>query len=377
MTDYSKQPNYSKRRMFLDEAGSVSIQRYDDFAYPKQDKFTKTQRGAIWIPDEITLTKDKIDFSKADEATRFIFTANVLRQTALDSVQGRMPVAVFSPVASVPETEAWALWWSAFEQIHSESYSHIVRNIYNMPQDQFNSIHDTSEILKMLSGVERYYGDLHALNSKRAVLEDLSAKGMPISDTVRAALEVSEHEHVKAIWLALNASYALEALRFMVSFSTSLGMTENKIFMGNGNIIGLILADELLHTEATAWILNTNVKDDARFKQVKEECREQVWDMYMSVIAEEKAWADYIFQHGTVLGLNAAIMKSFVDWTAHHRLRDIGIKYDCGLKSSPIPWFNKHLNTNKKQTALQEAESISYIMGAMTSEINYDELPDC
>jgi ribonucleotide reductase beta subunit family protein with ferritin-like domain len=147
MSDFTKQPNYSKRRMFLDSAGSVSIQRYDDFAYPKQDKFTKTQRGAIWVPDEVTLTKDKIDFSKADDATKFIFTQNLLRQTALDSVQGRMPVAVFTPVSSIPETEAWALWWSAFEQIHSESYSHIVRNIYNMPHEQFNAIHDTSEIM--------------------------------------------------------------------------------------------------------------------------------------------------------------------------------------------------------------------------------------
>jgi ribonucleoside-diphosphate reductase beta chain len=98
--------------------------------------------------------------------------------------------------------------------------------------------------------------------------------------------------------------------------------------------------------------------------------------MYMSVIAEEKAWADHIFQKGTVLGLNAAIMKSFVDFTAQHRLKDIGIKYDAGVKSTPLPWFNKHLNTNKKQTALQENESVSYVVGAMTSEIYYDQLPD-
>ena len=134
--DFSKQTNYSKRQMFLDPAGSVTIQRYDDFAYPKIDKFTKTQRGAIWVPDEVTLTKDKIDFTKADEATRFIFTQNLLRQTALDSIQGRAPVQIFTPVCSVPEIEAWVQWWSAFEQIHSESYSHIVRNIYQMPTQQ-------------------------------------------------------------------------------------------------------------------------------------------------------------------------------------------------------------------------------------------------
>lgn len=365
--NFNKQPDYSKRKMFLDPAGSVTVQRYDDFAYSKMDKFTKTQRGAIWVPDEVTLVLDKIDFTRADEATKFIFTQNVLRQTALDSRQGVMPMMIFTPVASIPETAAWALWWTAIEQIHSESYSHIIRNIYNMPSDQFNAIHETKQILDMISNVDKYYDKLHVINSLMII--DQNAPGL-IGDVP------SEHERVKAVWLALNASYALEAIRFMVSFSTSLGMTENKIFMGNGNIIALILADELLHADATAWMINVNVKDDERFRAIKEECKEEVYAMYMSVIAEEKAWADHIFQKGTVLGLNASIMKVFVDWTAQHRLKDIGIKYDAGVKSTPLPWFNKHLNTNKKQTALQENESVSYVIGAMTSEINYDELPD-
>jgi ribonucleoside-diphosphate reductase beta chain len=349
--------------MFLDPAGSVTIQRYDDFAYPKLEKFTETQKGAFWVPGEVTLIKDKIDFSNADEATRFIFTQNLLRQTALDSIQGRAPVQIFTPVCSVPEAESWVQWWSAFEQIHSQSYSHIVKNIYQMPTQQFNAIHNTAPIVSMLSDIDKYYHQLHRLNCEVIVHEGTE-------------LVPTEYELIKAIWLALNASYGLEAIRFMVSFSTSLGMVENKIFIGNGNIISLILADELLHTDATAYIINQIVKDDSRFRQVKEDCREEVFEMLMSVIAEEKAWADHIFQKGTVLGLNSNIMKSFVDWTAQNRLRDIGIKYDAGIRSTPLPWFNKHLNTNKTQTALQENESVSYVIGAMTSDIKYDTLPD-
>lgn len=364
--------------MFLDHEGSVTIQRYDQFAHPRLDKFTKTQRGAIWVPDEVTLTKDKIDFSKADEATKFVFTANLLRQTALDSKQGRGPVQIFTPVCSVPEAEAWVQWWSAFEQIHSESYSHIIRNIYQMPSEQFNSIHDTVEILDMLSSIDTYYNELHELNSNVVSLERAKQKGVSATDMkiLEKHLGVSEYDHVKAIYLALVASYGLEAIRFMVSFSTSLGMVENKIFIGNGNVISLILADELLHTDATAWILNTVVKTDPRFRQVKEDCEEEVLHMLHEVVAEEKRWAKYQFQKGPVLGLNEKVMCSQVDWTAQFRFKEIGVKYDAGVKSPPLPWFNKHLNTNKTQTALQENESVSYVIGAMTSEINYEELPD-
>jgi ribonucleoside-diphosphate reductase beta chain len=189
--------------------------------------------------------------------------------------------------------------------------------------------------------------------------------------------DVSEEEHVRAIWLALNASYALEALRFMVSFATSLAMVENKIYIGNGNIISLILQDELLHKGWTAYLINQVVKDDTRFAKAKTECEQEVYELYMDVIREEKEWAEYLFKKGPVIGLNPAILKDFVDYTAVNALKEIGIKYQQPApKTTPIPWFNKHSNTSNKQTALQESESTNYVIGAMSENINYDELPE-
>ena len=365
-SNFSVNPNYLNRQMFLDPAGGVTIQRYEEHAYPTVAKYVKTQKGFFWVPEEITLVKDKIDFKNANEAVRHIFTSNLLRQTALDSIQGRAPEQIFKPVCSVPEVEALVQWWSAFEQIHSDSYSHIIRNIYNVPAEEFNRIHDTKEIVEMAANIGRHYDELHRLNAVITIYGGYDKGPLP----------VSEEQHIDAIWMALNASYALEAIRFMVSFATSLGMVENKIFVGNGNVIALILKDELLHTDWTAYIINKVVKNDPRFVAARERCKDVVWQMYMDVIAEEKAWADYLFKLGTVIGLNSKVMKDFVDWTAQHRLKDIGLKYDAGVKSTPLPWFNKHLNTSKKQTALQENESQSYVIASMTSDLIYDELPE-
>jgi ribonucleoside-diphosphate reductase beta chain len=345
--------------MFLDPAGRVTIQRYEEHAYPVIAKYVDTQKGFFWVPEEITLVKDKIDFKNANDAVKHIFTSNLLRQTALDSIQGRSPMECFTPVVSVPEMEALVLWWSAFEQIHSKSYSHIIRNIYNVPSEEFDKIHGTKEIVDMAARIGIYYDKLYDANCYAGIGE-----------------APDDNYYIDAIWMALNASYALEAIRFMVSFATSLGMVENKIFIGNGNIISLILKDELLHTDWTAYIINRVVRDDPRFAAAKERCKDRVMQMYLDVIEEEKAWADYLFQKGTVIGLNAKVMRDFVDWTAQHRLKDIGIKYDTGIKSTPLPWFNKHLNTSKKQTALQENESVSYVIASMTNALEYDELPD-
>jgi ribonucleoside-diphosphate reductase beta chain len=96
----------------------------------------------------------------------------------------------------------------------------------------------------------------------------------------------------------------------------------------------------------------------------------------MDVIKEEKDWADYLFKMGPVIGLNATVLKDFVDYTAVGALKEIGIRYNSPApKTTPIPWFNKHVDTSKKQTALQENESTNYVIGVMTDSINYDELP--
>ena len=360
--NFTKPTNYLKRKMFLDPAGPVTVQRFEEVKYPKLQKYEELARGFFWVPEEISLTKDKIDHKEASDAVKHIFTSNLLRQTALDSIQGRAPFQVFGPVSSIPELEALTLTWSFFEtSIHSKSYSHIIRNVYGVPKEEFNKIHDSKEIAGMAASVGEHYEYLHTLNSRKE-----------LNNT-----EVDVQDHKRAIWMALHASYALEALRFMVSFATSLAMVENKIYIGNGNIISLILQDEILHAEWTAWLINNVIKDDPDFIPIAEECKDKVYQLYMDVIREEKEWADYLFKLGPVIGLNAGILKDFVDYTAFVRLKEIGIKYlEDYPRQSPIPWFNKHVNINKKQTALQENESTNYVIGVMSDSVKYEELPD-
>jgi len=353
--------DYLNRKMFLDPAGPVTIQRFEEVKYNKIANFETTARGFFWVPEEISLTKDAADFKDASDAVKHIFTSNLLRQTALDSLQGRGPAQVFTPCVSLPELEALMYNWSFFEtNIHSRSYSHIIRNIYNVPKDVFNTIHDTEEIVGMAASVGKYYDALHKINC--------------IKET--GIVQLKEEDHIKAIWLALHASYALEAFRFMVSFATSLAMVENRIFIGNGNIISLILQDELLHKGWTAFMINQVVKEDPRFAQIKTESEAEVYEIYRDVIREEKDWATYLFKKGPVIGLNANILMDFVDYTAVDALKQIGIKYQATApRSTPIPWFNKHTDISKKQSALQETESTNYVIGVMSDDLDYDQLP--
>lgn len=358
--DISVAPNYLERNMFLN--GVVSLQRFDTVRYPRLDVFEDIQRGYFWNPKEVDMTRDRQDMKDASVAAKHMVTANLLRQTTLDSLQGRGPMQSFGPVASVPELEKLLSAWNFIEtNIHSNAYSHIIRGIYSNPGEIFDSVHEVEPIVNMALSVGKYYDALDLLNASK-----------------RMGIQVNTYEHKKAIWLALHASYALEALRFMVSFATSLGMMENRLFVGIGNQISLILQDELLHTEWTAYIINQIVKDDPDFAKIKAEMFSEVYNIYLVVIAQEKHWAEYLFSKGVVIGLNVAILSSFVDWTAAEKLKDIGIKYLCDTvpKTHPIPWFLKHQNIDSKQSALQETESTSYVTGLLSDDLDYSQLPD-
>ena len=115
----------------------------------------------------------------------------------------------------------------------------------------------------------------------------------------------------------------------------------------------------------------------AQTEETPEEILKRQVEIYKDVISEEKSWADYLFKYGPVIGLNSNILKDFVDYTAVGALKEVGIKYQAPApKNTPIPWFNKHVNTSNKQTALQENESTNYVIGVMSDALDYEALPD-
>jgi ribonucleoside-diphosphate reductase beta chain len=360
MTNYdiSFNPEYQKRKLWLD--GEVSVQRFDSVKYPKLDKYEEIARGYYWTPEEISLMKDKEDFKKANKAERHMYTSNLLRQTTLDSMQS--PYEVFGPCVSLPEVKNLLLNWTFFESnIHSRAYSHIIRNVYSNPSEIFDNIHKVQPIVDMAASIGKYYNYVVKHNIAMQYGHE----------------DYDELAHKKAILLALHASYGLEAIRFIVSFATSLGMMENGMFIGNGAEISLILQDELLHTEWTADLLKLTKESDPDFKNLEEQHKDEIYQIYADIIQEEKEWADYLFSEGVVVGLNARILSQFVDWTAKEKLQKVGIKYlGTAPRSHPIPWYLKHSEVDNKQTALQETESTSYVIGAMTDTIHLKDLPD-
>jgi ribonucleoside-diphosphate reductase beta chain len=110
--------DFTKEPMFFGE--SLNIERYDKFKYPAYFEFFKKQLQSFWMPEEIDLSKDRLDYKNMTDNEKFIFTSNLKYQILLDSVQSR-GIHHLSEHLSNPEIEAFISVWAMFETLHSYS----------------------------------------------------------------------------------------------------------------------------------------------------------------------------------------------------------------------------------------------------------------
>lgn len=347
MTVFNLEKPSLNRQIFLDPKGPVGIQRYDVVRYPIFLKLAKRQIGFFWRPEEVDLSNDSKDFRLLNDHEQHIFTSNIKRQIVLDSIQGRAPMQVLGPICCVPEVEAFINAWTFMEQIHSMSYTHIIQNIYPDPSIVLDAITDNDHIINLAGDISKYYDALAGLNA-----------AMTSQDGTPPDLRL----HKKAIWLCINAINALEGIRFYVSFACSWAFAEVKKMEGNAKIIKLIAKDENVHLAATQNLLKILPRDDKDFAKIANDSKikEEVRQMFIGVVDQEKQWAHYLFEKGSMIGLNYDLLASYVEWIAHKRMLAIGVESAFKGGSNPLPWTQKWISGEDVQVAPQEVQSTMY-----------------
>tara|TARA_B100000745_G_scaffold300425_1_gene254348 strand:- start:1581 stop:2738 length:1158 start_codon:yes stop_codon:yes gene_type:complete len=373
----TKPGNHLEAKIFFDEGGGVSIARYETLKYRDLDQLYRKMRGFFWTPDEVDLNKDKQDFARLTDHQKHIFTSNLKRQILLDSIQGRGVNLALLPYVSIPEMEPLIEAWAFFENIHSDSYTHIIRLIYSQPSEVFDTMLDLPEIVDCSNDITQYYDDF----IEYAKVWSLFGYGNhEIKSSERAnkyktkTYDISEYELKKKLWLTLAAINILEGVRFYVSFACSWAFAENKIMEGNAKIIKFIARDENLHLATTQKLLRSMlVKDDPIFAKIKKDCEEEVVRMYEVAMQQEKNWAKYLFEDGSIVGLNEVLLCQYVDYIGAQRMRAIDIKpRHESPTSDPLPWTADWISSKNRQPAPQETEQESYVIGKVKSDIDED-----
>jgi ribonucleoside-diphosphate reductase beta chain len=359
-----KNRDHTTSLAFLDPKGGLGMQRYDTLKYRQFDKLTDKQLGFFWRPEEIDVLRDAKDFKDLTPFEQHIFTANLKRQILLDSVQGRSPNLAFLPIVTLPELETWIETWAFSETIHSRSYTHIIRNVYSDPGKVFDEMLDVDDIIQCGNDISKYYDDLIQYSQWYQLL------GEGRHECNGKKFEISAYELKKKLWVCLNSVNVLEGIRFYVSFACSWAFAELKKMEGNAKIIKLIARDENVHLGFSQSLLKILPQDDPDFAKIKQETEAEVVAMFESAVAQEEAWADYLFKDGSMIGLNKQLLCDYVEWIAHKRMTALGVpnKYRGG--SNPLPWTQKWIAGGDVQVAPQETEITSYVIGGTKQDVD-------
>ncbi len=348
---------------------TVNIARFDKQKFEMFEKLTEKQLSFFWRPEEIDVSKDKIDFSKLLPNERHIFISNLQYQILLDSVQGRSPTIAFLPIVSLPEVENWIETWAFSETIHSRSYTHIIRAIVNEPGVVFDDIMKTDEIIQRATSVSKNYDELIKYTQAYCLYGEGKHK---LKDE---EIEVDLYDIKRMLYLTLMSVNILEAIRFYVSFACSFAFAERKVMEGNAKIIKLIARDEALHLTSTQHMINLmkSGKDDPDLKKIAKECEPEVIQMFKDATQQEKDWADYLFRDGSMIGLNAEILKDYLEYITNVRMSSLDLKPIFENRSNPLPWMKQWLDSDNVQVAPQETEITSYLVSAIDNTINEDD----
>ncbi|MDB4822692.1 ribonucleotide-diphosphate reductase subunit beta [Candidatus Pseudothioglobus singularis] len=356
-----------KEPMFFGDA--VNVARFDQQKFEMFEKLTEKQLSFFWRPEEIDVSKDKIDFGKLLPNEKHIFISNLQYQILLDSVQGRSPNIAFLPIVSLPELENWIETWAFSETIHSRSYTHIIRAIVNEPGAVFDEIMKTEEIIQRATSVSKHYDKL--IKHTQAYL--LNGEGEHQIDG--KALSINMYSLKRLLYLTIMSVNILEAIRFYVSFACSFAFAERKVMEGNAKIIKLIARDEALHLTGTQHMLNLmrDGKDDPDMQAIAIECEAEVIQMFKDAANQEKEWADYLFRDGSMIGLNAQILKQYLEYITNIRMLALNMQPIFEQTTNPLPWLNHWLDSDNVQVAPQETEITSYLVSAIDNTIDSED----
>jgi len=361
--DVTAQPMF-----FGEDTGTA---RFDIYKHKIFEDLTEKQLSFFWRPEEINLTADKAQYDKLKPFEQRIFTNNLKYQSLLDSIQGRAPGLAFSSICSDVSLETWIQTWGFSETIHSRSYTHIMRNLYEDPSKEFDDIVLNPAIMKRATSISDYYDDLIcAVRYYQNAMEHAST-GRPV--TVNAQLV----DAMKKLYLCMHVVNALEAIRFYVSFACTFNFMESYgIMEGNVKIMKLIARDEQLHLKGTQYIIRQiqNGGEGELWKNIADELQEEANQIFLDVADQEKEWVDDLFAEGEPLGLNKKNMYGYVDYLTHSRMQSAGLDSPFAGQSlkHPIPFVRKFLNSELVQSAPQEVEISSYLISQIDHDIDQD-----
>lgn len=134
--------------------------------------------------------------------------------------------------------------------------------------------------------------------------------------------------------------------------------------------------DENLHLALTQFVIKILKKNKSEgFTEIYKELQPDIEARYYEAYQEECDWIDYMFSQGSYIGMNANILKDYLNYVTIRRMKSIGIKIDHTkmdrhIIKNPIPWVDTYINMDSNEKLPQQEQILNYVTGGVEQDMD-------
>jgi ribonucleoside-diphosphate reductase beta chain len=304
---------------------------YKPFEYPQFFEYFKLQQQAHWLPTEVPMADDLVDFKTKLTAQE----SNLIIQVLRFFTQGDLEVqnnynSQLVTVFPKPEITMMLTAFAAMETVHVWAYSHL-NDTLGLPDVEYKA-----------------FREYEAMKNKYEYLQNL---------------KIDTEEDI-AYNLACFGGF-MEGVSLFASFAILMNFPRRGLLKNVGQIITWSIRDESLHSEGVCALFREYISE--RPYLWTEAFRDKLYQACEDMVNLEDNFIDTCFALGAVEGLKPEDVKKYIRYVANKRLGDLNLDPKYDISENPLPWLNLMVN-GKEHANFFETRATEYAKGAIVDD---------
>ncbi|MFT6791495.1 MAG: ribonucleoside-diphosphate reductase beta chain, partial [Cellvibrionaceae bacterium] len=299
-----------------------------------------------WMPQEVNMTTDISLWKSKDGLTederRIVMRSLGYFSTADSLVANNLVLAVYRLITN-PECRQYILRQAFEEAIHTHAYQYCIESLGMDEGEVFNMYREVASV------------------ANKAAWSIAHTQGLS-DPTFQTGTPEADQELLRN----LVGFYAVtEGIFFYCGFTQILSMGRRNKMTGVAEQFQYILRDESMHLNFGIDVINQIKLENPHLWSA--EFQEEVIQMILEGTELEIAYARDTMPRG-VLGMNAAMMETYLQFIANRRLAQLGLSEQYPGVKNPFPWMSEIMDLRKEKNFF-ETRVIEYQTGGA---LNWD-----
>lgn len=280
-----------------------------------------------WMPNEINMAADLALWKSADGLTddeRLIIKRSLGFFATADSlVANNLVLAVYRHITN-PECRQYLLRQAFEEALHTHAYQHIVESLGLDEAEMFNMYREIPSVATKANWAIPFTRSL----------------GDPTFKT-------GTFENDQRLLRDLIAFYVVfEGIFFYVGFVQLLSLGRRNKMVGTAEQIQYILRDESMHLNFGIDVINQIKIENPHLWT--ESFQQEAIQIIREGVELETQYAEDTMPRG-ILGLNANMFKTYLQFIANRRCAQIGLPEQYPGATNPFPWMSEIIDLKKEK----------------------------